>query len=105
MTKSEFTALQERCLSIVKEELRKRFEGEIFDDFLALFLTHRTLPPAELVIETYQGIIGYHNWLNAEGYERSSFLQDSLHDLAGCVNYRRNDGYSPRTGSYVEFYT
>lgn len=105
MTPTEFSSLRERCFSLVSSALKQKYESTMFDDLIDLMLLHQQLPDAPLVVTTYQGIIGYHIWMQGEGRDRPSFLPDALHDLAECVRYDRDDGYSPRTGSYVEFYT
>lgn len=105
MTPSEFTALRERCFSLVNGALKQKYKPSMFDDLIDLMVLHQQLPDAPLVVTTYQGIIGYHTWLQQEGRDRASFLPDALHDLAECVRYDRDDGYSPRTGRYAEFYT
>lgn len=105
MSLSDFSVLRERCLSIVRAELKAHYKGELLDEYIALTLQHRMLPAVPLVEETYKGIIGNYNYENQKGDIPDGFLQDALHDLTECLHFERTDGYSPRTSSYVKFYT
>jgi len=105
MEHKDFYQLRNACFELVKTELQARYNGEMMEDYMTLWAKHRILPSAELVVETYMGIIGYHKWLKRENIEPRFFVQDALHDLAESRFFLRDDGYSPRTHQYIEFYT
>ena len=104
MSLSDLSVLRERCLSLVRMELKACYKSELLDEYTALTLQHRMLPGIPLVEETYMGIIGYFNYLQKNGWDTMLFLQDALHDLAECLHFERKDGYIPRTAGYVKFY-
>lgn len=101
---SDYSLLRERCLSLVRTELKAKYKAELFDEYVALTLHHRMLPAVPLVEQTYKGIIGYYNYLQQNGSDTTLFLHDALHDLTECLHFERSDGYSPRTAAYAEFY-
>lgn len=105
MSQTEFVALRERCFSIIKDELKKHYDNVMFDLLFNLMFAHQLIPEVPLVIQTYKGIIGYHNWLLKHKSSTESFLPDVLHDLAECRTFDRDDGYIPRTSGYAQFYT
>lgn len=104
MSLSDFSVLRERCLSLVREEIKARYKEELLDEFIALTLQHRMLPAVPLVEKTYKGIIGFHDYLQKNGQDTALFLQDALHDLAESLHFENRDGYSPQTAAYAEFY-
>lgn len=105
MDLSDFSVLRERCLALVRSELKTHYNGELFDEYVALTAQHRMLLAVPLVADTYRGILGYHLYLQQHGSEPDkSFLLDALHDLTGCLHYQRDDGYSPRTNAYIQYF-
>lgn len=105
MDLSDFSVLRERCLALVRSELKTHYNGELFDEYVALTAQHRMLPAVPLVADTYRGILGYRLYLQQHGLEPDkSFLLDALHDLTECLHYKRTDGYSPRLCGYIGYF-
>lgn len=104
MSLSDISVLRERCLSLVRSELKAYYKGELLDEFITLTQQHRMLPSVPLVEETYRSIIGYHSYLQKQGKVHFEFLQNALHDLTGCLHLDHKDGFCPRTANYIKFY-
>ena len=60
MTNEEFCDLRGRCIALVKQKLKEKYDKDFLDDFITLSLIHLNLPSMPLVIDTYKGIIGYY---------------------------------------------
>lgn len=100
-------SLRERCIDLIWEYILQAEDKDVSTLFFHLAPKLRLLPLTAAVVDTFRGIIGFDCWLRAE--ERpdatTAFLMDALHDVQECIAYHDKGWYSPRTSSYMEYFS
>ena len=109
MEKQEFEQLKETLILKVDESLQEVYNMD--RKFIAI-VQKETLKPLKMapsfppVVDTFKGIIGFHNYLSEHNPEfpHDKFLTTALHDIAECSANWAESWFSPRTTRYIEFY-
>jgi hypothetical protein len=101
MNKQQFDKLRQQAIEIVTRAIQDIY---VDDDILSdvengLFKNVLRLPKHPEVIRTFNGIVGFNEYLK-EKPNQQSMCTNGLHDLSECCRNYHQSWFSPRLGRY-----
>lgn len=101
LSEEEYTKLVDWAIGLLSNSIRKDKQLlKMFRDGHEKFF--RKLPLCKNTITTVKGIIGYHKYCSTHN-SMKKFMMDSLHDITECNKNYREEHFTSRTQSYVDY--